>query len=424
MNKMIDQVAEEKIPAKFDLYKSNRKYQGFEIARYPRTVLAEMTVPTEWIADYEISGGKYDSAGCWGFAPETIQSLYDKGLCPKSLGLISKLWGRVDYVNAADFCKLHAEYGFSTEKQYHALCIGRGRFQAMTTKGIEWTKSYWSALKIKDFPQWLAARQTLFIENQFRWVSLDNRLSEVGENLILYVPEYEDDKSYQKAYDLKFEIAKCSPVFIKAFRDAIKFQDRKNHKNMVIEKLNGSKAQSFHSEKAFTFSLKTQKPIAGIYAQGSNSITTSEGRFYRFSDKIIATNILWGGGSNAFIATELRHRKVGSISVAKFGKTCFAWESEFKEHIEAPTIKEAIEKFAKIQKKRGGTLCLNDVRNDKTGTAGYCLSGTKEFARNRMPFLYRLIAPFESWDLIPTEIMETEFTPISSVFLGYSNPVA
>ena len=418
-------------PRNYDLYRSSRKYAGFNISRYPRTVLAKLTIPCEYIARYEAAGGLYDSCGVWGHSPNELQSAFDRNLSPESLALICKLWGRTDFVSQVEFCQLHADYGFTTEKQYHALVYGKQRVFQMREVGIEWTKCYWSALKIKNFPQFIAKNMSKFpvqIENYSRPIVNGiyeySNLREENGFLIDSIAEVDNDDEYTAAYEVSYEIAKCSPTFIKYFRDTMKHIARKRRNNLYR---NGGYRQSYRNNnnlltvKAFLFSVMKNKSVNGAYYSNMISFTTTEGRAYKIGETIIIVKGGWNDPKTSYLVNP---RKIGAINVAKVGKTVFAWVEDFANHIEAPTVKESVARLQKIQKRKGGTLCLNDVRNDQAGTAGYCLAGTKDFARNRMPFLYRLIKNYSSWSEIPSDIMELEFTPLSYVWEGYRNPIA
>lgn len=416
----LNQIAIE-TPRNYSLYKADRIYQGFKIARYPQSALRTMTVPCEWIARYENAGGNYDSCGCWGFTLSAIQEFYDKGFNPESLGLIGKLWGRVDFTNAEEFCQLHTDYGFTTEKQYHALMAGKSRVRQMELAGIEWTKCYWSALKIKNFSQWMAVRQTTFREHQFQYSASQNLLREEGGFFIETIAEYEDNDSYLPEHEIKYEVSKCSSVFCKSFRDAIKYSVRYAVKCKTDEAGYANRSSyTFKSVKAFCYSAKTRKSVQTAYYGNHRAINTSAGSIYTVGTQLIVVPMkgYYPTGEFHFI----KARNVAGVNVAKVNDTVFAWTESFTEHIEAPTVKEAVTKLLKIKKVKGGTLCLNDVRNDKSGTAGYCLAGTQSFARYRMPFLYRMIKDYNSWGEVPADIMELEFSPLPYVWEGYRNP--
>ena len=121
----------------------------------------------------------------------------------------------------------------------------------------------------------------------------------------------------------------------------------------------------------------------------------------------------------------IQARRVGQNWVAKIGQNTFVWAASLADHVEAPTLKQALEILAKRQKKADYILSLNDVRNDRPGTAGYCLAGVKNFLSARMKWVYRLVKDFNSWAEIPAEIMATEWHLTGpQVFSGYQNPVS
>jgi hypothetical protein len=121
----------------------------------------------------------------------------------------------------------------------------------------------------------------------------------------------------------------------------------------------------------------------------------------------------------------VRSRQVAGYDVCKVGDTWFVWVGDFSNHIEGcGSLKSVIDRAEKRRKKNSLILTLNDVRNDQSGTAGFCLLGTKAFLQNRMPHVFRLISKYNSWSEIPEEIMSTEWALASrDIFNGYSSPI-
>ncbi len=113
-----------------------------------------------------------------------------------------------------------------------------------------------------------------------------------------------------------------------------------------------------------------------------------------------------------------------NISTASIGDKVFVRDTNFEEHVEADTLKIALELWQKRLKKRSLILTLNDVRNDRTGTAWFCLYWTKKFAEKKMPFLYNLIKNFNDRNQVPEDIMETEFhLADKNIFNWFPSPV-
>jgi len=113
------------------------------------------------------------------------------------------------------------------------------------------------------------------------------------------------------------------------------------------------------------------------------------------------------------------------ISVAKVAEMWFVWNPEvgFQRHMENASLREALQLWENRSKQgEPRPLSLNDVRNDHSGTAGFCLAGTKGFLQNRMPFVYRLISRYSSWEEIPAEIMSTQWEVDFKIFQGYPIP--
>jgi len=119
-------------------------------------------------------------------------------------------------------------------------------------------------------------------------------------------------------------------------------------------------------------------------------------------------------------------RKIrADLSALKIEEIWFVWNPEngFQNHMEAASLKEAVRLWENRSRKgEPRPLSLNDVRNDRSGTSGFCLAGTKGFLENRMPHVYRLISAYASWNEVPAGIMSTVWDVDFKVFKGYSIP--
>ncbi|MCC6323907.1 hypothetical protein IT400_03910 [Candidatus Nomurabacteria bacterium] len=133
----------------------------------------------------------------------------------------------------------------------------------------------------------------------------------------------------------------------------------------------------------------------------------------------------WENGKKEISRSTHSVRQVGGFNVCQVGKTWFVWSGDFANHIEGTgNLKSIIELAERRKKKDSLILTLNDVRNDRSGTAGFCLYGIKCFLQVRMPHVYNLVKDYNSWSEIPEEIMAIEWPLVSKkIFRGYPSPV-
>lgn len=117
------------------------------------------------------------------------------------------------------------------------------------------------------------------------------------------------------------------------------------------------------------------------------------------------------------------HHK-GELNFFRIGKIYFAFKEDFNLHVEGTSLRDAIKKLEGRKFLSEYKIRLNDVRNDITGTAGFCLAGTKEFLERRIPHLYRLIKPYNKWSDVPDNLMKIRWDLIGpEIFTGFPNPV-
>ena len=172
-----------------------------------------------------------------------------------------------------------------------------------------------------------------------------------------------------------------------------------------------SSIEKIHCEKVAVYLLEKRDSYM-------RRISTTAGTAAEWRNKLLFRK-------SGFVTVVAPKNLATGVSVTQANGIYFAWETlrGFRHHVESRvSLKDAVNKLTSIRRVKGGILCLNDVRNDRTGTAGYCLVGVKAFAKHRMPFLYRQIEKYYTWDAIPSEIMETLHEPLPYVWEGYSNP--
>ncbi len=345
----------------YDLINDRSNYAP--VSRYLRGE-SPLKIPSPfWTYIFVQSGGRFDSCGVWGIHPNTGVHLEGLGIPPEFAGRNFALLGRADF----DFSHVAEVYneGFDpqTRAEFHACVRGMER-QIVAQKA-------WAIPKSTLRLGWMS-------EVEFYHYILETSARVVGEGLTQRhsfngVPMYGEDEKF-----LSDERFLKNPVFA-------------NWVNTRSSRAEMSRRNWSHT------SVGKVRELSG-------------GRLLLQREK--KTEIFLG-------------RKLGNISVAKVAGVWFIWNPQngFQTHMENPSLKEAV-RLWENRSRRGEPrpLSLNDVRNDMSGTAGFCLAGTKSFLRDKMPFVYRLISQYASWEEIPAEILSTKWEVDWKVFQGYPVP--
>ena len=375
---------------------SNFNHNGaLEIARFPRYLWKHISL--QFICDYERAGGKYDSFGVWGLSPESFARAFEMGLDPVLLAEGLKRFGRCDFPNCnilkyAEFTALG--YKIKSRKGLECLLEGEHRKMLMHDLGIDFTRCFWSAFKIKDFGKLLAQNAKRF-------------------------PKEVKNRRYAEVLFWREERHEGNGIYLKILADFRKYQDRQYTKRGLYVA-----TPSFASEKALVFHLRTGKmkdynlphtphtSLGHVY-EVNGCLHRSASFRYRFNTE----------RNDPYLSAPI-HTKNGT-SFAQLGGIFFVWKAAdgFTRHIESTvSLRDAFTKLEKRTAKESGILSLNDVRNDRVGTAGFCISGVKAFAERRMPFLHRQLKPYSNWNDVPSDVMETPYEPLQSVYVGFPNP--
>lgn len=388
--KALEQAEQDSVPP-FEV----RCNRGQRFSRYKKH---GFDLPSEyWAHKYFQAGGFVDSFGVWGYSPLDLALLEKSSIDPEYLGELVKLHGRVDYDGEYILDMIHLGLRPRTIQEFHRNARGIRWMGKLNKLGIQSNRGVISL-------GWMSEEK--FVD------FVGRRLTKCSREAVIFF----------LSYPFK-DTSRFSRHAIKAIRDGEK--SRKRHclyvpsKDYVYATKDALIAHIVHRKTAlrnwsgpFMHMLSTHTSVGQVtYGQDGGIDMSRQGYLFRYNY------------NNDRFEMEIA-RRIENVWVIKIKGITFAWADSFNDHIEGTSVKDAIEKLQKRIKKASLVLTLNDVRNDRSGTAGYCLTGVKDFARNRMPFLYRLIAPFQTWADVPVEIMATEFSLANKdIFQGYRNPV-
>lgn len=357
-----------------------------------------MELPSpKWTKEFIQAGGSFDSCGSWGVSPEEGIKIEVLGVPAEFAGKMLKLLGRADY----DYSHLVEVYneGIVPQKraEFHACVAGIHR-QALAQKAKTEPKS--------------TMRLGWMSEDKFvRHICLTS--SRVGDATNWW---------YFNGVTPSEDYLGMNPVFEgwDAKRPSKEDMDvRRSHKNPLrsvgwLEKV---------PPRLMAVALRQRKEYIDRDKLPTSS-NTSVGCIIDCGDG--ETLIHGGGYYYQDTYKKVSGRKIHvDLSVAKIMGVWFVWNpaNGFSNHIENASLKEAVSMWDN-RSRRGEPrpICLNDVRNDRTGTAGFCLTGTKSFLQDRMPFVYNLVRIYSIWSEIPNEIMSTKWDVDFKIFKGYPVP--
>lgn len=126
---------------------------------------------------------------------------------------------------------------------------------------------------------------------------------------------------------------------------------------------------------------------------------------WRTSEGLVKVVLLHSGEEVIFTDNNVRvtPRNIAGVKVAKVSKTAFAWEKKFSDHAEGLSIKAAVDTLLGRVGINTLSVSFSMVRKAK----GYCLPGTKQWLQGRFSHLYNLLAPYKTWEEVPSELMNT-----------------
>lgn len=375
----------------------NHPYYGLTdgtwLTRYPAKICR---LPRAWVIEFLQAGGQFDSCHNWGVSPEAFNL---SNFNPVLLAKAGKLFGRYDYLSTSVIEDVYSMFEPKTRAEYHRAERGISRSKQLKKYNIETTKSILSL-------GWMSEQK--FTEYFFKNISDENVVFEKGEVCgICPINPYMVDFSKINHWGIS-HIIKCWDIYLEG-------RDRHYYRRGHNDRTHGVKSKKmarylaakgyFGTDDIHKLKLKLILPTFTFINR------TSEGLLYS------------GAGLLFTKSKEISTRPFSGGRLAKIGKHFFIFSNDFIEHVEGLDLKETLQIWLSKKKKGGLVFSLNNVRNDRKGTAAFCLTGTKSFLKDRMPFVYGLIKNFNNWGDIPKSIMQVEWELAShEIFKGYPHP--
>lgn len=379
------------------------------VSRYLKGELPLVMPSPDWTDFFVQKGGKFDSCGVWGIHPNTGVRLEGLEIPPEFAGKMFALLGRADY----DFSYVAEVYneGFDPQSraEFHACVRG---IQRQKIAQASWAKEK-STLRLG----WMKDEEFLL-----HILSTSQRICE-GTTYFSF------NKIYMREdFETLLNNEKClqNPVFANwvAKRPSEKEMSRRQqNKRKPSNRITLKKLPSHLVATAIRNDLNEYRD----QFRNFSNVPTSVGNLYDVGNNILMSfSGYWGLPLECQKAKNFTGRKIREdLAVVKIAGVWFVWNPEngFQSHMENPSLKEAV-RLWENRSRRGEprSLSLNDVRNDMSGTAGFCLAGTKSFLQDKMPFVYRLVSRYTSWDEIPADILSTKWEVDWGIFQGYPVP--
>lgn len=226
-----------------------------------------------------------------------------------------------------------------------------------------------------------------------------------------------------------------NPALLRLVECGIKYRKRCNYNDYQNRQYLESKKREVQSASAYLLIRKFEgeNRLSNSWLRLPEQQFTSIGRIREYADGTlsICSNSDDRGDESKFAEikyrTQFGYRHFSAVN--RRGNTVyFVWaiEEGFGFHVESiVSLADAMDKLKHRKgRKPSDGISLNNVRNDMSGTAGYCFAGTKQFLQVRMPFLYHLVKKYQEWEEVPADIMQTKYYPYStSLFKGFRNPL-
>lgn len=429
---MVEEEKEIQLSIGFQEKKAQNPYWGLRCNRglwLTRFPLESLPIDPEFTMAYVNAGGSFDWMDHWGIHPAHLRGLESQGWSHHEVSLFAQ--GVPE-----SLCRFEGV----TPKNYKTLERGLKRADALKKIGVEYSCSVWTlgSMPIEKFLKRL-------FKNGIRVTRYYGNSLEINY-LLVYRPYYKGHHTVHGGVNTALE----------AVSEGSEGRRLYNTDTILPEKLLKycrkccrEKGQPVFQATPFIFSsLRAAKIFYkhSIYYGGeylhiprkyefTRGVSTSYGKIFQIHKQLLLVvnykNSHWSENNQWVEGKEISRsnhsvRQVAEYSVCKIKETWFVWNGDFyTTHMESSgSLKSAIEMAEKRKKKESLILTLNDVRNDRSGTAGFCLAGTKWFLQDKMPFVYRMVAQYNSWAEIPEDIMEIEFHLVSKdIFKGYPSPV-
>lgn len=411
----LNQVSEESFnPHPYWGMKCNR---DLWLTRYP---LESMPEDPSFMASYIEGGGGLDSYGHWGRYPSYIKNKETEGWSHYEIFLLG--------------AGVPEEYcGVEGVDQFNWKTYDKGikRANALDSLGIEFGCSVWTLANKtqKTFLKFLFSKG--FRVTSGGSTEYDPKAIWIN-HLVNYRKEFnKSDYSVKEALIIEGRVYyNVEEILPKNFFQYVK-------KSTLGLGRSRYRDNSFGPEKPFVSKRASEIFLRNAQKnQWNNSLfvkerqyegrTTSVGKLYHIYQNQLFLIRKENDGFEVQKNFSIRKVAVTGYNVCKVFDTWFVWKKYFYNHIEGTgSLKSVLDRAERREKKNSLILTLNDVRNDVSGTAGFCLAGTKSFLYNKMRHVYNLIKDYDYWSSVPQDIMSLEWHLADRrIFDGYQSPLS
>lgn len=389
------------------------------LTRYPApSQESDSFIDKEWVRSFVANGGNFDSNGHRGLCP--YNSSYSptkvEEICPVQYGRWVKLTGRGDDCFGQTYWSVYSSrYEYATS--LFTVCNNVPSFLAQFSIS-ETCDAKSLAIAFRGHLISLLFAEC-GIECKLSFLTLGRWSQSKVDSLVLAkgVPasaevwsSFANGLARAEKVELGMTLSPALQYALKCGLNRVgrRKQDNEIHHNSVVER----KRQPRNTAAANLL----LKHGAGRFSQNwlvnsSHIIITNAGSCHEFRDGSVA--ICRGAKCTTFdtVVTD----GIATATVIGWGNNLyhFAWiiSAGFKaSHMESTdSVQDALRKLAKRKNIHSGLISLNDVRNDKSGTLGYCITGSKSFLRKAMPHIYNLISEYHNWSDVPADIMSIEW---------------
>lgn len=414
--KAMDAIREESFtPHPYWGYKCSR---GLWLTRFPLETMPEN--PAFMLAFIE-AGGNLDAMGHHGESPESIREKEETGWSLQEIALLGK-------GVPADLCGV---IGLD-ETNWKVYKRGLNRAEALNQNGIGISCSVWTLGRksLSVFLKKLFSKGFKISQRRYASTPEGKNADMVINNYVYYRragiattrggTEYQIKEALIIEGIVSYEVGLLHPKLLEFCRQDVPTRKEKNMNHYSPFQRPVSKLFSCPRAAKIFFSL--------VKMRRSFYFTAGKREFYPQIASVgriaqIHADLLVSVKDGNFQLHSIRN--VAGHSVCKIADTWFIWNGDFNHHFEGKgSLKSVIELAERRKKKNSPILTLNDIRNDRPGTAGFCLAGTKGFLEKRMPHLYRIVAGYSSWGEVPEDIATIEWHIADlDIFSGYPNPV-
>lgn len=345
-----------------------------------------------YLVQFLEAGGRIDQVSVWGYSLSQLIECEAKRIEPTTLVYLFNYPKRTDYGNyEAIIWMLENGLMPRDKKEYSRNYFIYERISLLSRYGLEWNRSLLSL--------------GFLSQNKFNGYILDNVSHEIFSGTVSkyqsykFASNHDEDGNFCEITPLASPKTKLGQ---KRLNDIIKYKNRQRIETLTYRKANEnyisvSQKATAYLAKIFCDKTKDKTSFLGYRQNTFSAVQTTAGE--------IATIIHFAKNSkNYYIDLDAHVSKIGHLVQIKYegpyyrgnrtytlhkarrikdywvcqiDKIWFVWKDDFIDHMEATSLKDALAKIEKRRKKDNLILCFNDVRNDRTGTAGYCISGTK-----------------------------------------------